>query len=385
MDYVPLSALDHAHVSHMAGPIALVFRYPNPLDAGVVADAYLETARKYTGLTGTLVKIDDRTLGFDVAGDPLVRITSERPDSALSACIDMVGTEVGKPLARARIAHLGDQGTAISLCMSHAVADGYGFFLFMSAWAAKSRAAKFYEPNQERSLLTNQAARVSDGSVVPERLPESGLVVMPPAYEPGRSYRLEERVLPSATLKTKLPGANGQTLSGNDLLAASVWKELAGDVAHPTTTLACPVDVRQKRPDLGPLYFGNAVVHAPVTVETEALRTATPEEVASWIRSTVANAGERSAEVVNELERLRATHGLDVMARIAGYPLDSGVLVSNLSRIPLAPLDFGAGPPDAVEIAAVTPRSRFCFVLPAGDNVRLALARPGETGGPAIA
>jgi hypothetical protein len=88
--------------------------------------------------------------------------------------------------------------------------------------------------------------------------------------------------------------------------------------------------------------------------------------------------GKREA-AVQELERLRATHGLTAFARLSwSHPPEHAFIVSNLARVPLQLFDFGAGPASALEIPlALQPPAPMCVILPrAGGSLRLLVSVP---------
>jgi hypothetical protein len=112
-------------------------------------------------------------------------------------------------------------------------------------------------------------------------------------------------------------------------------------------------------------------------VTIQALRAASVPEVATWIRDAVAPVESRIDRAVAELEAVRRGNGLGVLPRLRSVRPDVGFLVTNLSRIPFAALDFGQGPPvEIVPAALPLPRDRCCAVLRDGDRLRLIHTRP---------
>jgi hypothetical protein len=372
---IPLSTIDHL-LSTVTEPLQLVFEYPAELDHARLIEAFHTTARRFVGAGATLTRQDEHTLAFDVSRDASeIRVTTDGPDIPLRACVDPVRCELGQPLIRARIVKRGSRGTAIGFSMSHAVADGYGLFLFLAAWAAQARGADFPAPNCDRTLLSNAAAR---NPVQPSPafgpLEQSGWFVVDEGYEKVY-FRLEERSFSKLELRSERNAELGD-YSKHDLLAALLWKQCMQNESFASTTLACPVDLRRHRDALGPLYFGNAFLHASLTISTERLRTASAPEIARLVHSAVAAVPHRIDAAIAELEALISSRGLAVLPRLYGYPPETGFIVTDMSRSPLNAVDFGAGP--AVAVDCVLPGStygRICSVLPGdGDNLRLLLA-----------
>jgi Transferase family len=372
-DLIPLSAIDHVLTRPVLAPLQLVFEFPTQLDSKLLVESFHATARRFVGIGATLTRLDEHTIAFDVARDVSeIRVTTDGPNIPLHACLDPVRTELGQPLARARIVDRGSRGTAVGFSMSHAVADGYGFFLFLAAWAAQARGADFPAPNCDRRLLTSAAARESPPSIAAVGpLEQSGFFLVDEGQQP-LSFSLEERFISQLELRAQKQREPGN-YSSSDLLAAHLWKEYLQHEHFPSTTLACPVDLRRHRTALGPLYFGNAFLNATVTVSTEQLRAASAPEIAGWIHAAVDAVPQRVDAGIAELEALWSTRGLAALQCISGCPPDTGFLISNMSRISLAAFDFGTGPAVSFDCALATTRApqRVCFVLPAGDDLRL--------------
>ncbi len=74
------------------------------------------------------------------------------------------------------------------------------------------------------------------------------------------------------------------------------------------------------------------------------------------------------------LERIRQERGLAVLEELHVVPPHNGLLVTNLSRIPLKDLDFGTGQPK--DFQALTPAQRGAVILPAEDGVDIRIYQP---------
>ena len=368
---IPLSPIDQFLLT-APWPLQLVFEFPSKLDAKRVEDAFHMTAQRFVGATATLSRLDEHSVAFDLSRNASeIRVTTDGPDIPLHACIDSVVSGFGKPLARARIVDRGSLGTAIGFSMSHVLADGYGFFLFLAAWAAQARGIDFPAPNCNRTLLSNVDARATAKPLPASGpLPQSGYYLVDEGYQP-KDFRLEEQLLPLTQLQAEKRLAAGP-YSIADLIAARLWKACMQDAALPSTTLACPVDLRRHREALGPLYFGNAFLHATCTLSTSQLRAASAPELAQLIHAAIAEVPQRIDAAIAELEGLWSQRGLAVLSQLMAYPPDSGLLISNMSRVTLDAFDFGTGPATAFDcVLPATASARIAFVLPAGDNLRL--------------
>lgn len=74
------------------------------------------------------------------------------------------------------------------------------------------------------------------------------------------------------------------------------------------------------------------------------------------------------------LEALRRHHGLRGLESVHLRHPKHGMLVTNMSRLPLAQLDFGAGAPSDLRLYSEI--DSMAAVLPARDGVAIDLARP---------
>ena len=94
--------------------------------------------------------------------------------------------------------------------------------------------------------------------------------------------------------------------------------------------------------------FGNALCFATASINYEGLVDASLGELALLVREAVTQV--RQDYVSNSLqtlERLRRQRGLSVLEEIHVVPPRHGILVTNVSRLPMQSLDFGAGIPTA--------------------------------------
>jgi hypothetical protein len=373
MSLVELSAIDHAFMHDSGDPSTFVMRLPYEVDVERLAGPFRETARACEGAAGVLV-VRDNTGFIDLSRDAcVIEERSAGGDTPLLDCAYMVKTELGLPLAHARITHLGkERGTAISFSLNHAVGDAYSTVMFMAAWAARARGELAPPFKCDRSILTNPAARTRDFEVRGIRMPHSGFTILP-REEPKQRMRwhFEER------LRSEL-GAVGSGLSFNDALCATLWKEdVARRAGDGDASFNFLVDFRRFRSNLGPLFFGNAVLVATVTRPAKEVLNASVVEVGQWIRQTLADAPGHIDAAVAELESARATLGTDFFKRLRGI-YNHAYAVTNLSRMPHEALNFGGGPPVEFELGVPPQWCPSCAVLPGRDvdHVRIAAMVP---------
>ncbi len=369
MSLVPLSAIDHVFIYGSSDPSTFVMRLPAGLDVGRLVDTFHETARACQGAAGVLVA-RDRTCYLDLSRHAAeieeYSVSSERP---LRECAWLVPAEIGAPLVRARIIHVGtERAVALSLSLSHAVADAYSTFLFLAAWAARARGEAALPFNCDRTFLTNAAARALPYEIRGQRFENAGFTILEREEPLVRlRWHFEER------LRSELaPEDSG--LSFNDALCATLWKEdVARRGGRADAKFCFTVDFRRFRPQLGPLFFGNAVLVATISRPAAEVARAPIGEVGQWIRQAVADAPSRIDAAVAELESARATYGLELFKRVRAI-YTHAYAVTNLSRIPQDTLNFGTGAPREFHLGVPPQWCPSCAVLPGGDASHMRIA-----------
>ena len=160
-------------------------------------------------------------------------------------------------------------------------------------------------------------------------------------------------------------------LSHNDTAAAWLWKKYLVEWAGPDpaldTYVSCPVDFRRVHPAVGPAYFGNAVALATASIPRGELADAPLGDLATRVRRAVDAVDAAAAErALLALDRLRRAEGLSAMEECHVVHPRQGLLLTNLSRLPVPEVAFDAGPPVAFDI--LTPGVRGAVALPAPDD-----------------
>jgi hypothetical protein len=107
----------------------------------------------------------------------------------------------------------------------------------------------------------------------------------------------------------------------------------------------------------------------------EELAASSLSEAALRIRETIGKMSRTYAfGSLEVLDALRRQRGLAILDKIhVVHPVD-GLLVTNLSRLPVLDLDFGTGAPTGYRI--LTAGQRAAVVLPADDGVEIRVCHP---------
>ncbi len=369
---VPLSPIDTVFTGRGAYPIEFVFAYDGTIEAGRLEESLRRSLASFPPVGSRFVRLPDGSLAlepyeggctFRVARSPTDYDDTERK----TAFLDPVDGREGEPLGRVLLT-LTPNGCVLGVSLSHAVADGYSYFYFLSSWARLFRGEPFPPPSHARGALVQA---VDGDAAVPGLLEAGGLFRAGPRPEVDRAHlRVERHVLSRAELVAmhgEAQAGNPVRLSHNDTAAAWLWKKCLVEWAGPDpaldTYLSCPVDFRRLHPAAGPAYFGNAVVLATASIPRGELADAPFGDLATRVRRAVDAVDEEAVRrSLLALERLRRAEGPGAMEECHVVHPRQGLLLTNLSRLPVPEVAFDAGPPVAFDI--LTPGVRGAVALP---------------------
>jgi len=375
MSLIPLSPIDHVFTGRGAYPIEFVFAYDGAIDAGRLEESLRKAIEAFPPVGSRFVPLDGASLAFEpydggcvfsTAASPTEWAATERKDVFL----DPVSGKEGEPLGRALLTRT-PKGRVLGFSLSHAVADGYSYFHFLTSWARLFRGEPILPPTHDRAAL----AAGLDGAEDEGAVDAAGLFRSGPRPDVDRAHlAIHRHVLTRAELVARHAEAqegNPLRLSHNDTAAAWLWKtrlaEWSGDDPWLETYVSCPVDFRRLLPSAGPAYFGNAVALAKASIPKGELAAAPLGELATRVRRAVdAVDAEAARRSLAALEALRRSEGLAAMEECHVVHPTQGLLLTNLSRLPVAEVAFDAGPPVAFEI--LTPGVRGAVALPAPDG-----------------
>ena len=390
---IPLSPIDHVFTGRGAYPLEFVFAYGERIDPDRLAESLRRTLALFPAAGSRLVRLEDDSYalepgddgcGFEVGTSP----TAFAHAADRHAFVDPVETVPGQPLAHVRLTDTPD-GSVLGVGLSHAIVDGFSYFYFLSAWSLLFHGRAVPPPWLGRGLLqpghpVDAATADPSGPVRPVSLgmTRGGLFLDERRKAiPRDRLRWTRRLFPKAELRALLAEARAECpvrLSHNDVVAAWLWRTHVPEWADPRESLSflsCPVDLRRTLPGFPPTYFGCAVALANATIERKRLAGATLADLARRVRDAVAGVEEASARrALAVIDGLRRREGLAGIERLHVVHPRAGLLVTNLSRLPVREIVFDAGPPVAYDILA--PAERCAVVLPAEDGLDVRVCLP---------
>lgn len=383
----PLTPVDYVFTGAGSHPITFAFFYQDTLDAALLEDSLNEALDHFPILRSRLVKTSEHDYGFQLADDGLSFETAMceatvKDSQEIRHFITPVRSVEEEPLTRIKLTQT-PQGSVLGVSISHALVDGFSYFHFLSSWARISQGARFLSPSHQRRLLIPEIPdgrkRLSSEDVLARCGLFYGEERGQPETEPAREERL---FLSREKIRGWLAEAEDEidvSLSENDVLVATLWKEYvprwSAGSDNPTTYITCPVDFRRAVREVPRTYFGCALCFVTASIELESLIQASVGDLAGRVHQAVSRA--RRDYVwgsLETLESLRRQQGLGAMEKIHVRHPDHGLIVTNISRLPLRDLDFGTGPP--THFLVYTEILRGAAILPAQDGVEIVVMQP---------
>jgi hypothetical protein len=385
---IPLSPVDHVFTGVGAYPLEFVFAFAAGMDADRLADSLRRTLALFPPVGSRLVRTGAEAYGLAPAADGCVfeaatSSTTFAGTEGRHAFVAPVETAADQPLARIRLTRTPD-GSVLGVGLSHAVVDGFSYFYFLSAWSSVFHGRAVPPPWLDRARL----GPADGGLLAEEPLGPAEVLEGCGLFQderrpliPRDRLRWTRRVFPRGELSALLAEAQSACpvrLSHNDVVAAWLWRTYVpgwAEAGEPTAFLSCPVDLRRVLAGLPPTYFGCAVALATAELERERLATATLADLARRVRDAVAGVDEAKARrALLVIDRVRRQSGLAGLERLHVVHPRAGLLVTNLSRLPVREIVFDAGPPVAFDILA--PAERCAVVLPAEEGLDVRICLP---------
>jgi 3-oxoacyl-(acyl-carrier-protein) synthase/acyl carrier protein len=361
---VPLAPMDYLFVGPRRFAIQMLYQFEQPLDFGRVREALRRVSEAFYPVNSQLVRRGEAQYVIrECLDDPDFRevicargVVPPQPDSPASFGpfqVDFDPSAGRDKLAKFRLFQL-ECGSLLSVNLSHAVADGYSYYYFVSAWAKACRGEAFLPPDHSRSVLNRlvqryraRRAKVSSAGL---RNSDFSLPVSQPAWEPTTT-RLEtltfDPVAIVAEMRDQASSSLRDKLTDNSVLTAAVWKSYAQALPAEATdlVLACPIDFRRICAKLSPAFFGNAVAPALTRCSRERVLNEPVPNLAAMIFDSIRACDEHAfLEFHANLDGLRSTAGLKGMENSLLVDPRNGLIVTNVSRFSRDPVNFGSGP-----------------------------------------
>jgi shikimate O-hydroxycinnamoyltransferase len=385
---MPLAAGDYLFTDDTACPVTFAFAYDACLDPDALRHSLRELTRHIPWLAGRLRAQPGAAYAFDLADAVPPELEVVRSPHAWHELIAgeplvrLVKAAEGEPLVSLRLTQT-PRGSILGISMSHALVDGFSLFYTMTNWAACARGETLSAPQLERRFgFIDDRAAVELAPTPEQLLEQCGLFWREPRGACERLPAQTRVALRGGHLDVLMDEAQrgvSERLSKNDVLTAWLWRTYGRQwwSARPDehVYITCPVDIRRKLDQPDKPLFACAICFATARATYNELLHAPLGELALRIQRSVADvfAGDVRARYA-PLDALRRHHGLRGMNSVHLRHPRRGMLVTNMSRLPLHLLDFGSGAPADLKI--YTEIDAMAAVLPAADGVRVEVARP---------
>jgi hypothetical protein len=377
-----LSPIDHVFTGEQGYSIEFLYFYQKRLAIKLLRTSLKNASRKFYPLTQILEERDDTYYLIDGKGVDIEFI--DCTDKDMPSTTDLAAlyphylplrSTPGNPLFRAQLSHF-KNGSTLAVNISHCLVDGFSYFMFMSYWAGLARTPlanvfdylklKLFQPQFDRSLLCPSDLPKSVSKM--DLRKKAGCIVgAERSFGDFKQNKFEIVRYKKIEIQEELARANSQsqvTLSANDLITVKLLREFAkkwnsaNDVLYVTTAF----DYRRVHRDLKRFYFGNAVLGIHTQINFKDLYNKEIWQLSEMIRSATSSINqERAVDSLRYLEKYRLENGTKSMANIHVSHPEKGFLITNLTRMPVASLDFGAGAP--LQIVPMTMAPRVFIVM----------------------
>lgn len=321
-------------------------------------DSLTKTLEHFPVLKSRLYKIHDNGFAFSLTDNGLdfsVRESKEpfQTNGSIEDYITPVRTQENEALTRVVLTNTPD-GCVLAVSISHALVDGFSFFHFMSGWGRITRGERFLPPHIPRDIFTQYIQQVEDEITAKLIYEQCGLFYGDRrSVQPMQSLISEREFIYTDIIKKyteEVKQNHNISVSENDVATAYLWKKYlprwTKRKVDEKVYITCPFDFRRILPDFPKNYFGCALSFATAETTRDHLINASMGDIAVLIKKSVSAVKEgyirRSLSI---LDTFRRQKGTGEMERIHLRHPQRGMIVTNVSRLPLGDLDFGSGQP----------------------------------------
>ncbi|UCF97331.1 MAG: hypothetical protein JSV89_19480 [Spirochaetaceae bacterium] len=388
MNDIPLSPIDYVFTGAGSIPITFAFFYPHPLDQTLLWKGLSETIQFFPLVESRLAKTGEKDYSFrvsegDLAIETRVSDQSFAESRAIGRYVSPVDSSEGHLLSRASLTTTPD-GSVFAISISHALVDGFSYFHFLSSWARACRGERILPPVLGREGVPSDLGNLGKPVTSRTLLEHCGLFLADRRNpQPGGTDREERIFLSKDRLREMLEEAKHDQpdalFSENDVVTAWLWKKFLPHWVQGSDDLdvyvTCPVDSRRIYKILSRHYFGCGLCFASVSTRLGHLQQASLGELALRVNGAVHKVNnDFASRSMRTLAQFRGQQGLAAMEHIHAKHPAHGLIVTNLTRMPIQDLDFGAGAP--ADILFHSDVSGSAALLPGENGIGIAVLHP---------
>ena len=381
---IPLSPVDYIFTGAGSQPITFAFYYPEKQNEGKLRDSLNEALKHFRVLKSKLKRISGTSFVFDIYSDTLdiethqIKSDFDKNDN-ITRYISPVKSIDGNPLAKVSLTHL-NKGSVLALSISHTLVDGFSYFHFLSSWIRICKSEKFILPHIDRNLFSDFIRTNKKEVTKDELLYNCGLFYGDKRtdIESTANYR---EFIQAETIKEISERARNKNilLTDNDVITAMLWKKFMtswNKKGFDTETyLTFPFDFRRALNGFPKNYFGCAITFGTTKLGLLELAEKLEEEIAAYVKNSVSKIkNDYINTALNTLENFRNQKGIDEFEKLHVRHPENGIIITNISRLPVRELDFGEGAPTQILTYNEVPGS--AAILPAPGGVEILAASP---------
>jgi hypothetical protein len=401
---IPLSPVDLIFTGTPSYSIEFLFSFNYAISEERLRHALRRACQIFPPVNAELVEDDRFGFRFEPRTTPpelrVVRFSGEGPNllvpSELAELSEAIHSVPGQPLFRSVLAHT-SRGSLLGIHLSHCLVDGYSFFYFLSVLSSCFKDSQWNPRTwlKQRMMRPDLDRRALCPALVDlDHSPHRNEVDVENFFQrtgipwgpPREAQKLSEVQwdywhFSNSALSQHYKEASAQTdtrLSKHDVLTALLWKRTAREWPSADDVLSCTnaFDYRRLHSALTPKYFGNAIRCASVVASKQDVLQLPLGLVAEKVRTATASIDEVAAkDSLVCFEEVRRLQGIEAFRHCHVSDPQHGLLVTNLSRVPVHAFDLGGGPP--TDFVSLTPAIRSAMVLATTDGLKVRVQGPG--------
>ena len=387
MKTIPLSPVDYIFTGVGSQPITFAFSYQNIIDPDVLQKSLSETLDYFPILRSRLNKISENDYEFQIKEDGLTFNVVEsnlafKESRGITQYISPVSSMEREPLTKITLTQT-PSGSVLAVSISHALADGFSYFHFLSSWARVCRGDQIIKPYLDRSIFLKNSA------YHPKIISSDNIYTDCGLFYGGKRPKLQtgpihdEHIFISAEAISSciedVKQEHNVSLTENDVITAQLWKKYIPrwnkENDNPKSYVTCPFDFRRILTDFPKNYFGCALCFATASIDLNGLLKTSIGDLATLIRNSVSKMkNDTILNSLHTLESLRKQYGLAAMEEVHLRHPHQGMIVTNLTRLPVRDIDFGSGAP--VDFLTYAEVLASAAILPADKGVEIIVIHP---------
>ncbi len=387
MHSISLGPIDYLFTGNNSQPITFAFFFNSKIDHVHLQNSLYKTLEEFPILKSRLYRVNDRELAFTIADTGLQFLVRESDgpfhnNDHIGSYIEPVKTIENQPLTRIVITHT-PNGSVLAVSISHALADGFSYFHFLSSWARISRSERILSPHIPCDIFSNFIKPDTQQITGKDLYHHCGLFLHDRRTEKDtRNMSVTREHIKNDTVKRHIDEVHQKynlVVTGNDVITAMLWKNLASVRSEAESNnkvyMTCPFDFRRVLTGFPKNYFGCAVCFATAETTHEYLHNASIGNLSVLIKKAISLVkDEYIKQSLSTLNAFRHQNTTEAFERIHLRHPQTGMIVTNITRLPIHDIDFGAGAPD--DFLAYAEIEHGAAIFPAKNGVEAIIKNP---------